>query len=955
MSVQTDNLDALSFLLTPPHASTLYNGDYDAKWVVISVLLSIVAAYAALDASSRIEQQHNRINRLVWAIISAVTMGLGVWSMHFIGMMALALECHVYYDPAITLISMIPGILASGIALGIVWNHGTRHISPVIASILLGAGIGTMHYTGMAAIRLEGEVRYNPSLFALSIIVAVALSYLALKAKASNQGGNKIQTLWVATIMGGAISGMHYIAMFAAYFVKGEVTAIPTSWLTTDSLALVVAITTTILALAALASAAISRNCDITEQLRENEAHFRSLIEAIPDVVFLKNADGRLLISNEAAKASFNLHGIAWQGKTEIELAELQPPLQSMHLAWLQNDEHTWQAGNLTLTAQSTLCADGVLRDFEVRKVPVFDSHEHRQAMLVIGRDVTEQKKAEAKLMLSANVFANASEAIMITDTNGTIIEVNEAFTAITGYSLDEIIGQNPRILSSGRHSKDFYTTMWNNLCERGFFCGEIWNKRKNGEIYPQLQTISAVRNSDGEHVHYVALFSDISERKQAEDKIHSLAFYDALTELPNRRFLMDRLSLALTVSQRSQQYGIVMMLDMDKFKVINDLLGHKYGDLLLVEVARRIRKQLREGDTVSRLGGDEFGILIEAVGGNAQQASLKASVVADKICLSLRAPYHIKNSEHISSSSIGVTLFRGNEISAEIVLKQAEMSMYQAKESGRNAVRFFDAAMQLAVEKRATLETDLRLALSSQQLHLFYQIQVDSDRRPLGAEALIRWIHPSRGMVSPAHFIPIAEESSLIVDIGDWVIKIACQQLAAWSQHESTRQLSLAINVSAQQFKKADFVEKIAACLQYYQVDATRLKIELTESVVLNDIADVVSKMYAIKALRIQLSMDDFGTGYSSLSYLKQMPLDQLKIDQSFVRDMTSNQNDAVMVQTMIDLAKNFHLNVIAEGVETEEQLALLKLMGCTVYQGYLFGKPLPIDQFESALQQSG
>lgn len=952
MNDEMEIVHALSFMASAPASSELYPGAYDPLWVATSVLLSIVASYAALDATSRIEQHQRAAGRLVWSLIGAVTMGLGVWAMHFIGMMALELHCKVYYDPWITLLSMIPGILASGVALGVFWHHGPRHLSPLIGSLLLGAGIGTMHYTGMAAIRMEGMVSYNPWLFGLSILVAVVLSYIALKVRAKRAGSGKLQNLWMATIMGGAISGMHYTAMSAAYFVKAEAEPIPPSLLTNDTLAILIATTTTILALAALASAAISRNREINLQLRENESRFRSLIEAIPDAIFLKDGAGRWLVTNEAAKRIFALNQVDWQGKTAAELTEQYPAFAASHQSCLHDDEKVWQSGVLGPTSEIVHRDSVEGRDFEVRKVPIYDELGGRQALVVIGRDITEQRKAEAKLTLSANVFTHASEAIMITDVDGTIVEVNEAFSKITGYSLAEVVGKNPRILSSGRHNREFYSTMWNNLREHGFFYGEIWNKRKNGEIFPQLQTISAVRDRQGKHIHYVALFSDITERKQAEDEIHTLAFYDGLTQLPNRRFLLDRLGLALSVSSRSRHYGVVMMLDMDKFKLLNDMLGHEYGDLLLIEVAKRIKRCLREDDTVARLGGDEFGVLIEAVDDDAEHASLKASMIAEKIRYELAQPYQLKDSEHISSPSIGVTLYRGNEISADTLLTQADIAMYQAKESGRNAVRFFDCGMQLAVENRAALEADLRHALAGRQLHLYYQPQVDSDQRPVGAEALIRWSHPRRSMVSPAQFIPIAEESSLIVDIGDWVLEEACRQLVEWAAQETTRHLSLAVNVSAQQFKKADFVDKVAALLKQYRIDASRLKLELTESVVLDDIADVVSKMYALKALRIQLSMDDFGTGYSSLSYLKQMPIDQLKIDQSFVRDMTSDQNDAVMVRTIVDLAKNFHLNVIAEGVETEEQLALLKQMGCSVYQGYLFAKPLPLPQFIAWLE---
>ncbi len=478
-----------------------------------------------------------------------------------------------------------------------------------------------------------------------------------------------------------------------------------------------------------------------------------------------------------------------------------------------------------------------------------------------------------------------------------------------------------------------------------------MWDRRKNGQVYPKWLTITAIKNERGETTEYVAIFSDITARKQAEEEIRNLAFYDALTQLPNRRLLLDRFHLALSVSARSHHYGAVLFLDMDKFKTLNDTLGHDYGDLMLIEVAQRIELCVREVDTVARLGGDEFVVLIDEIGANAEEASQRVALIAEKIRAALALPYQIKGYEYHSSPSIGVCLYRGNEESVDTLLKHADLAMYQAKDAGRNAVHFFDPAMQRAVEMHAALEADLRRAIPNLELRLYYQIQVDSEQRPLGAEALVRWMHPKRGMVSPVQFIPVAEESSLILDIGLWVLDTACRQLAQWGGNDQTRDLELAINVSAQQFRLHGFVDLVAAALRAYQVDPSRLKLELTESVVLNDVADVVAKMHALKALGVKLSLDDFGTGYSSLSYLKQLPLDQIKIDQSFVRDIATDPNDAVMVKTIIDMAQNFRLNVIAEGVETEAQLGFLKQNGCMAYQGYLFSKPVPVEEFEALL----
>ncbi len=567
-------------------------------------------------------------------------------------------------------------------------------------------------------------------------------------------------------------------------------------------------------------------------------------------------------------------------------------------------------------------------------------------------RHEQERKRIEDDLRIAAATF-ETHEAIMITDPAANILRVNQAFENITGYRADEVVGKNPRILSSGLHDKAFYQSMWHQLQYFGIWEGEIWDRRKSGQIYPKWLRITALKDLQHQPTEYVAIFTDITERKMAEEEIRNLAFYDPLTKLPNRRLLMDRLGLALSSSERNRHYGALLFLDMDKFKILNDTLGHNIGDLMLIEVSERIKFSVREVDTVARFGGDEFVVLFEELGEDIDEASQRVALVAEKIRAALAVPFHFNQHVHTTTPSIGVCLYRGHELSADELIKHADIAMYQAKNAGRNRVQFFDPVLQQSVETRAALESDLRRALASRQLHLYYQVQCDNDGKPFGAEALIRWIHPERGMISPAQFIAIAEESTLIQDIGDWVLETACRQLARWRQSEMTRDLLLAINVSGHQFVMGNFVETVETSIRAHGIDPSRLKLELTESVILNDIDDIVAKMQRLKDLGVRLSLDDFGTGYSSLSYLKRLPINQIKIDQSFVRDIVSDPNDAVMVKNIIDIAHNFHLNVIAEGVETPEQLAFLKQNGCAAYQGYWFGRPLPIAEFEALVRR--
>ena len=586
---------------------------------------------------------------------------------------------------------------------------------------------------------------------------------------------------------------------------------------------------------------------------------------------------------------------------------------------------------------------DGPLIDVEVSVTFMGET----QQFFSVVRDITEQKKVEEERRIASATF-ETHDAIMVTDADANILRVNKAFQRITGYSAQEVIGENPRILKSGRHDPAFYQDMWQHLMADGMWQGEVWDRRKSGQIYPKWASITALKNASGQITEYVSIFRDITDSKQAEDEIRNLAFYDSLTSLPNRRLLLDRFQVALAASERNGQYGAVLFLDMDRFKVLNDTLGHNCGDQMLIEVADRIRYSVRDVDTVARLGGDEFVVVFENLGLGLAEASQKVAQIAEKIRTALVVPFMIQGHMHHSSPSIGVCLFQGQAVSADHLLKHADTAMYLAKNSGRNTVRFFDPTLQQAAEARATLESELRQAVAGQQFSLYYQVQFAEGNRPIGAEALIRWHHPTRGVVSPLEFIPLAEESSLILDIGNWVLSAACEQLAKWSRTPSTRHLVLAVNVSGKQFRSSDFVAYVQSLILHHRITPCLLKLELTESVILDDISDVVGKMCDLKNLGVQLSLDDFGTGYSSLSYLKRLPLDQIKIDRSFIRDVVIDGNDALMVKAIIDMAKNFHMHVIAEGVENQEQLSFLEVNGCKNFQGYFFSEPIPLDQFE-------
>ncbi len=567
---------------------------------------------------------------------------------------------------------------------------------------------------------------------------------------------------------------------------------------------------------------------------------------------------------------------------------------------------------------------------------------------LGVAADISERLAMEQELRVAAIAFESQA-AIMVTDAEQRILRVNAAFTQLTGYRAEEAVGRLPSLLKSGRQDRIFYQEMWRTLKETGHWQGEIWNRRKSGEIYPEWLTISTVHDADGRLSHYVSTFSDISNLKVAESEIHHLAFYDPLTALPNRRLLLNRLEKARQAGRRSAQYGALLFLDIDHFKKLNDTLGHDVGDRLLIEAAARIKGCIREGDTAARQGGDEFAVMLEELGVEAGAAGVHAEAVAEKIRGELLRPYHLGDgADHFGSASIGISLFHGQDKSVEALVRQADIALYRAKDAGRNAIRFFDNAMQTALDERAALEYGLRSALVNGEFRLFVQPQVDSAGRLIGGESLIRWQPPGRPLVLPGQFIPLAEESGLITPIGLWVLDEACAHLRQWTQTEATRNLDLSVNVSASQFRQADFVGQVTAALLRHGVDPARLKIELTESLLLDNVDQVVAKMQALQALGVRFSLDDFGTGYASLAYLKRFPFEQLKIDRSFVRDVTSDADAAAIVGAIVAMGNALRLSVVAEGVETEAQHAFLAEHGCRRFQGYLFGKPMSFAEFD-------
>jgi len=674
-----------------------------------------------------------------------------------------------------------------------------------------------------------------------------------------------------------------------------------------------------------------------------NEARFQKLFDEA-DAMSIQGyyPDGTVVYWNHASEKVYGYTAQEALGANLLDLI-IPPALHSeveQGVRWMFETGQGVPPGRLTL------------RHKDGHTVPVYSSHTivavpgQVPVLFCMDSDMSELDRAEAELRVAATAF-ESQQGMIITDAQGVILRVNESFSRATGYSVQECVGQTPRLLRSDRHPPDFYAQMWRGLLATGHWQGELWNRRKGGEVYAVWVTISAVTDDAGRVTHYVGTQTDMTQRKEAEARILHLAFYDPLTRLPNRRLLLDRLQQAAVSSLRNQCVGALLLLDLDNFKTLNDTLGHDLGDLLLQQVAERLTRAIGENATAARLGGDEFVVVLEDLSPTQEDAATQAEALGETLLDSLNQVYRLQGHEYVGSVSIGITLFSSQETSVDALMKQADLAMYEAKASGRNTLRFFDPEMQEAVTLRAALVSGLREGLRERQFRLFYQPQVDGSGRLVGAEALVRWQCPVRGLVPPAEFIEVAEESGFILPLGQWVLESACTQLAAWAAWPESAHLSLAVNVSVRQFCRADFVASMMATLARTGADPRRLKLELTESLLVEDVSDISAKMSALKELGLGLVLDDFGTGYSSLSYLRRLPLDQLKIDRSFVRDLLLDSNSVAIAQTIVVLGQTMGLAVLAEGVETVGQRDLLAGLGCHLYQGYLFGRPMPLDEF--------
>ncbi len=677
--------------------------------------------------------------------------------------------------------------------------------------------------------------------------------------------------------------------------------------------------------------------------LRKNEELFRAVVQDQTEVISRLRGDGTYIFANEVFYRFFGVtpeqllgnkwHPIVYSDDLERvgrELADLNP---SNPIVVIENRVYS---------------ASGQIHWMEFSNRGIFDEDGNLVEIQSVGRDITSRRETENQLRKLSMAVEQSPSSIIITNVDAEIEYVNAAFEANTGYKREEVIGKNPNLLSSHKNPPPVIEELWDTLNKGLPWKGELKNRRKDGCEYVEHAIIAPVRQTDGKITHYVAVQNDITASKMASEEIHQLAFFDSLTGLPNRRLLMDRLQHALKSFERHKKIGALLLIDLDNFKTLNDTQGHDTGDLLLRQVSERLVSCVRDSDTVARLGGDEFVVILENLTAEPNDAVIGAKFTAEFILDALQQPYHLGAYTHVSSASIGVTLFEKN-LATDTLMRQADLAMYKAKDSGRNAVYFFNPEMQATANAKAQMKADLSKAiLSERQFELYYQPQVVGDGMVTGAEVLLRWNHPGKGLVMPGSFIPVAEETGLIVRIGQWVLHQACAQLARWSSHPHLSRLTISVNVSARQLAQPNFVEEVLAIVDQYGANPHLLKLELTENMLINQVEEISRKMATLKLNGVGFSLDDFGTGYSSLSYLKLLPLDQLKIDKGFVRDVLDDPNDAAIAKMIVALGATLGISVIAEGVELAAQRDFLAQHGCHAYQGYLFGKPMAVDAFE-------
>ncbi len=690
-----------------------------------------------------------------------------------------------------------------------------------------------------------------------------------------------------------------------------------------------------LLAMSLITSAWLKRqNLRKTGALRETEQRLETILDSVDSLIYIKDAAGRYTYANQALYTFLGRSGEGVVGHRDGELFDAAVADEIR-----RNDMRTMTGRRRVVTEVTVPDAHGRQITVLSTKIPLYREDGSVHGLCGISIDISERRATEEANRVAATVFQSA-EGMFIAGPDHRVLRVNEAYCAMTGYAAAEMAGRLLPVFSLSPGGGDASAMMWEAVSASGKWQGEIWTSRIDGGMYPARLTVTAVCDPSGHITHYVGTQGDITAQKLAQDEIEKLAYFDPLTGLANRRLLFERLRHCLPLHERAGQVAALLFLDLDNFKDLNDVRGHVAGDRLLLLVGERISACTRTGDTVARIGGDEFVILLENIGSDQSEAVHHAATAGWKIIAAMREPFDIGGIDHHATCSVGAALSTDGTV--ETLMKRGDMAMYRAKHEGKNTLRFFDPVMEAEVTGRLAMEVELRESLRTSSFALHYQPQVDSTGRITGAEALLRWNNAAGEPVSPVEFVPVAEASGLIVPLGQWALRTACTQLARWSRLPGLGRMTIAVNVSVRQFRQPGFANEVLEIVDDCGIDPMLLKLELTESVMIDDVDDTIDKMLKLKKRGIGFALDDFGTGYSSLSYLKRLPLDQLKIDRSFVRDILENPNDVSIARSIVALSQSLGLGIIAEGVETQAQHAFLAEIGCGCCQGYLFGRPM-------------
>jgi len=940
---------------------------YDLGLVALSVVIAVFVSFTALGLVSRIPAVE-RSEVIPWLTGGAISMGTGIWSMHFIGMLAFHLPIPVAYDPVITAYSIVIAVGGAGIALWLVRHGIDNSIKLHFSAILMATAICAMHYTGMASMRMAPGITYSPTLVGLSFLIAYGASLFAL-AITFGPSANPTPALFSrfnligAIFMGGAIAGMHYVGMVAAAFPAGSICLSAPGGLAGPTLAILVAAVCLFVLLITLVALVYDvrlaeqnartmrmlkqRNLELEDRAREHAATMieqiqasaqqdrllATIVEQTHDAVITTDLEGKIISWNQAAKDMFDY-------EAEEVLGEKLGDIVPEHLSAQGKDSEK------ALTLLHNRAGTEVLVSPSINAM--HDTSGEKAGCIIVLKDVTEQKKSHEQLLLLGKVFEYSGEAIMITDADNRLISVNQAFSDILGYSQEEVIGKKPSYFSSGRHDKNFYRRMWADITRKGSWKGEIWNRHKDGRLIPEWLSITTLTDNEGKVSNHIAIFTDATAFKENEARIEHLAHHDMLTGLPNRTLLEDRLGQAIAHADRHENLVAVMFIDLDRFKLINDTLGHHVGDKLLQEVALRLQMSSREEDTVSRQGGDEFIMLMQEL-----RHADDAIIIAENLIKALSDEYSIEGHSLRVTPSIGISLYPLDANDRETLIRNADTAMYHAKDMGRANFQFFTHELNQTLSDRLDLERELRNAVAGESFTLHFQPQVNlTNQQVVGAEVLLRWFHPERGPISPNEFIPLAEDIGLIQPLGNWIIETAIRYLADW-QEGPLGDLEMSINISARQLEAPGFVKNVAGLLDRYGVDSTKLKLEITETALMQDVNLSARHLALLRDLDLKIAVDDFGTGYSSMSYLKRFPINELKIDRDFIEGVSEDAHDQGITRAIIALAKTLDLQVIAEGVETGAQAVFLQQAGCRLAQGNLYAKPMSYEDLLEFIQK--